>query len=267
MNNKIFTAAEAVADIQDGAHIGANFWGISGSPGLLLRALVDRGVQDLTIYINNFLPIPNFLREAGFPDPTIILPQVKKVVAAFVGTRAFFNIGGDFLGERVKNGQLEIEMTTHGVLVDRLHAGAMGQGGFFSPIGINTSIEKGKEKRTIDGQEYVFEKPIRLDVGLIKAYKADTMGNLVYRGTGRGANPVIAMASKLTIAEVFEIVEPGQLDPEAIVTPGVYVDRIVRVPDEDVTSLKRRSEFAERLRALTAYRMSQTKNPQAGGQP
>jgi 3-oxoacid CoA-transferase A subunit len=265
VDGKLCTAAEAVADIRDGAHIAAHFWGISGTPGYLFRALVDRGVKDLTVYINNFLPVPAPLREFGFSDPTILLPQMKKVVTAFLGTRVFFNMGGDFLVDRVKNRELEIEMTTHGVLVDRLHAGAMGLGGFYSPIGINTIIDGGKEKRTINGREYVFEEPICPDVGLIKAYKADTLGNLVYRGTGRGANPVIAMASKLTIAEVFEIVEPGELNPEAIVTPGVYVDRIVRIPDEDVTSLKRRDEFADRIRQLAAFRAAAA-NVQAGGQ-
>jgi acyl CoA:acetate/3-ketoacid CoA transferase len=119
---------------------------------------------------------------------------------------------------------------------------------------VGTVIEKGKEKRKFDGREYLFETPIIPDIGLVKAHTADTLGNLVYRGTGRGANPAIAMASRLTIAEVFEVVEPGALDPETIVTPGVYVDRIVRIPDEDVTSLKRRSEFAERLRQLAAFR-------------
>jgi 3-oxoadipate CoA-transferase alpha subunit len=142
----------------------------------------------------------------------------------------------------------------------------MGHGGFYSPIGINSIVAKGKEKRVINGREYVLEEPIRPDVGLIKAYKADKLGNLVYRGTGRGANPVIAMASKTTIAEVFQIVEVGELDPETIITPGIYVDRIVRIPDDDVTSEKRRGEFAERIRQLAAFRAAATSAPLGGQQ-
>jgi 3-oxoadipate CoA-transferase alpha subunit len=266
MNGKLCSAAEAVADIQDGASIAAHFWGISGTPGYLIRAIVDRGVKDLTLYINNFLPIPAMLREFGFPDPTILLPQLKKLLTAFLGTRVFYGMGGDFLGDRVKSGQLEVEMTTHGVLVDRLHAAAMGHGGFYSPIGINSIVAKGKEKRVINGREYVLEEPIRPDIGLIKAYRADKLGNLVYRGTGRGANPVIAMASKTTIAEVFQVVEVGELDPETIITPGIYVDRIVRIPDDDVTSEKRRDEFAERIRQLAAFRAAATNTPPGGQQ-
>ena len=147
MNGKICTAAEAVAGITDGASIATHFWGISGTPGTLFRALTQRDVKGLTLYINNFLAVPQMLRERGFPDPTVLLPQLKKVVTTFLGSRVFSGRGGDFLGERIKNGQLEIEMTTHGVLVDRFHAAAMGHGGFYSPIGVNTIIAKGKEIR------------------------------------------------------------------------------------------------------------------------
>lgn len=123
----------------------------------------------------------------------------------------------------------------------------MGLGGFYSPIGLNTVVERGKEKRVINGKEYLFEKPIRPDIGLIKAHTADKLGNLIYRGTSKGSNPIMAMASKLTIAEVFEVVEPGELDPEMVGTPGIYVDRIVRIPDEDVASGQRRQEITETL--------------------
>jgi len=250
VNDKICSAAEAMADVHDGDEVAAHVWGASGTPGYLFRALADRGVKDLTLYCNNFLPSPPGLKELGLPDSsaTILLPQLKKVVTAFAGTRAIRGLGQeDFLGDRVKSGQLELESTTHGVFLERLHAGAMGLGGFYSPIGLDTIVEKGKEKKVIDGKEYILERPIRPDVGLVKADKADKLGNLVYRGTARGANPIIAMASKLTIVEVFEIVEVGELDPEMVVTPGIYVDRIVRIPDEDLASTKQKQEILEKV--------------------
>ena len=266
MSDKICTAAEAMASVHDGDHIAAHFWGICGTPGYLLRALVERGAKDLTVYFNNFLPVPAFLREAGFPDPTMLLPQIKKIVTAFLGTRVFGDLEDDFLGERVKSGELEVEVTTHGVLMERLHAGAMGLGGFYSPIGVNTIVERGKEKRLINGREYLLEEPIRPDVGLVKAYRADKLGNLVYRGTARGANPIIAMASKLTIVEVFDIVEVGELDPEAIVTPGIYVDRIVKIPEEDIASEKRRPEVVDKIIEFALSRMAEPDTSQGGSQ-
>lgn len=248
MDGKVCTAAEAMADIHDGDHVAAHSWGVSGTPGYLFRALVERGVKNLTFYCNNFLPSPPGLKDLGLPDSsvTILLPQLKKIVAAFIGARAFRGIGEeDFLGERLRSGQLEIEISTHGVYMERFHAGAARLGGFYSPVGLNTIIEKGKEKRVIDGREYIFQKPIRPDVALIKAVKADKLGNLIYHGTSRGSNPIIAMAAKLTIVEVDEVVEVGELDPEIIVTPGIFVDRIVRVPDDDTGSAKRKKEILE----------------------
>jgi 3-oxoacid CoA-transferase A subunit len=250
VDGKICTAAEAMAEVHDGDHVAAHVWGGPGTPVLLFRALAERGVKDLTLYCNNFLPSPPGFKELGLPDTsaTILLPQVKKLVTAFVGTRAIRGLGQeDFLEEWTRSGQLEVESTTHGIFIERLHAGAMGLGGFYSPIGINTVIEKGKEKRIIDGKEYILEKPIRPDVGLVKAYKADKLGNLVYHGTARGANPIIAMASKLTIVEVSEIVEIGELDPEVVVTPGIYVDRIVKIPRDNAASPQRRQEIMEKI--------------------
>ena len=252
MKDKICSAAEAMADVHDGDLVAAHVWGACGTPGYLFRALVARGAKGLTLYCNNFLPGPPGLGE-GYPDPTILLPQLKKIVTPFLGTRAFrgMGLGQQFLGDRVTSGQLEVEATTHGVFMERLHAGAMGLGGFYSPVGLNTVVEKGKEKRVIDGKEYILEKPVRPDVGLIKANKSDKLGNLVYRGSARGANPVIATASRLTIVEVYEIVEVGELDPEMVVTPAIYVDRIVKIPEEDASSAKQREEvftnFAKEL--------------------
>jgi len=264
VKNKVCTAAEAMADVHDGDLLAAHFWGIAGTPGYLFRALVTRGVKDLTVCFNNFLPVPPMLSEAGFPDPTILLPQIKKIITAFLGTRVFGGMKDDFLDSRIKDGQLEIESTTHGVLIERLHAGAMESGGFYSPVGVNTIVEKGKEKRVIDGTEYILEKPIRPEIGLVKAARADRMGNLVYRGSARGANPVIAMASKLTIAEVFEIVEIGELDPEMVVTPGIYVDRIVKIPDEDITSGKRRPEMIQKIIEFAVSRLAASETAEGG---
>lgn len=249
MNDKICSVAEAMADVHDGDEVAAHVWGASGTPGYLFRALADRGVKGLTLYCNNFLPGAPGLKELGLPDSsvTILLSQLKKIVTPFLGTRAFRGLEEDFLGDRVKSGQLEVEASTHGVFLERLHAGATGLGGFYSPIGLDTVVEKGKEKRVIDGKEYILQKPICPDVGLIKADKADKLGNLVYRGSSRGSNPIIAMASKLTIVEVYEIVEIGELDPEMVVTPGIYVDRIVKIPDDDVASNKRKRETFETL--------------------
>jgi 3-oxoacid CoA-transferase A subunit len=240
VNDKICTVEEAMSGIKDGDSVAIHFWGLTGTPGYLLRYLKACGVKDLTLYCNNFLPGMAILEEMGLVNITSLLPQLKRVVSPFIGGRAFRRLGADetediFEG-RVKRGELELETSTHGVFIERFMAGAMGSGGFYSPIGINTIIEKDKERRIIDGKEYILEKPIRPDIGLIKAHKADKLGNLVYHGTSRGANPIIAMASKLTIVEVFDIVEEGELDPEMIVTPSIYVDRIVKIPEDDVAS-------------------------------
>jgi len=133
-------------------------------------------------------------------------------------------------------------------------------GGFYSPIGIGTHIEQGMEKRVINGKEYIFHEPIIPDVGLISADKADKLGNLVYHGTARAANPIIAMASRYTVAEVFEIVEPGELDPDIIVTPAAFVDRIVLIPDDDIASRNRR---IERLLANIEYRQRRAAEAEA----
>ena len=135
-------------------------------------------------------------------------------------------------------------------------AGAAGLGGVYSPVGLGTTIETGKEKRVIDGVEYLLEAPMSPDVGLIKADTADTMGNLVYRGSARGANPVIAMASKYTIVEVFDVVEPGELDPDSVVTPGIYVDRIVKIPLDDKVSRTGRMGAVQAVIAFTLTQMA-----------
>ena len=263
MSGKVCTVVEAMANVKDGDLVAAHNWG-AGTPGYLYRALVERGVTDLVLCLNNLLPLPADLHEHGLPDATTLLPQARKVISAFIGTRAFGGMSSDFLGTRVEDGTLEIESTTHGVLLERLHAGAAGLGGVYSPIGVGTIIEAGKEKRVIDGVEYLLEAPMSPDVGLIKADTADTMGNLVYHGSARGSNPVIAMASKYTIVEVFDVVEPGELDPDAVVTPGIYVDRIVKIPSDDLASRTGRMGAVQAVITYTLTQMAAAEVAEAG---
>jgi 3-oxoadipate CoA-transferase alpha subunit len=237
--NKVCTAAEALEGVRDGAVVAANFWG-PGTPCYLWRALFKQGARDLTVCINNYNPTPDVVRETGGPDPTLLLPQTRKIISAYCATRYSDVVDIDMLNERVGEGTIEFENTTHGNLIARLQAGAMRLGGIYSPIGIGTTIESGKEKRVINGVEYIFEEPIVPDLGLVSAARADTLGNLVYHGTARSANPVIAMASRFTVAEVFEIVEPGELDPDTIVTPAAFVDRIVLIPGDNANSREQR---------------------------
>ena len=250
MNDKICTAEEAISEVRDGDSIAINSWGLTGTPAYLLRALRDCGARDLTLYCNNFIPGISALEDRGLANLTGLLPQLKKVVAPFIGGRAFRNILAeeeDIFEGRVQRGELEIETSTHGVYMERFLAGAMGSGGIYSPVGINTVIEDGKEKRNIDGIDYILQKPIRPDIGLVKAHRSDTMGNLIYRGTSRGSNPIVAMASKITIAEVFDIVETGELDPEMVVTPGIYIDRIVKIPEDDTASESKINEVLKMI--------------------
>lgn len=241
MKDKVSTAAEALAEVQDGALVAFNFWG-PGTPLHLMRALHERGVKDLTVCTNNYLLRADVLREQGAIDPAILLSQTKKIIVAFSAVQQEDASASAEIAERVQEGTLEIENVSHGIFIERLQAGAMRLGGVYSPTGIGTVIEEGKEKRVIGGVEYIFQEPIVPDLGLVSAAKADKLGNLVYHGTARAANPIIAMASKYTVAEVFEIVEPGELDPDTIVTPGAFVDRIVLIPEDDATSRKRRIE-------------------------
>ena len=133
------------------------------------------------------------------------------------------------LEKAVKNGDIQLEIVPQGTLAERIRAGGAGLGGFYSPVGVDTVYQEGKEKRNIRGRDYIFETPLKADIGFVRAYKADLLGNLIYRGSSRSYNPLIAMAARTTIAEVDEIVKPGELDPESIVTPGIFVDRIVRI--------------------------------------
>jgi acetate CoA/acetoacetate CoA-transferase alpha subunit len=263
MRDKLCTAAEALAEVQDGALVAFNFWG-PGTPLHLMHALRERGVKDLTVCTNNYTLRADVLREQGAIDAAILLPQTKKIIVAFSGVQVEDASASGEIARRVQEGTLEIENVSHGILIERLHAGAMHLGGIYSPIGIGTTVEDGKEKRSINGVEYVFQEPIVPDLGLVCAAKADKLGNLVYHGTERAANPIIAMASKYTIAEVFEVVEPGELDPDCIATPGVFVDRIVPIPSDDVYSKEKRIEQTLRSIKYRLEKMAEAEAAQGG---
>lgn len=237
----------AVADVHDGASIMAFGWGVAGTPQNLIQALRRKGSKDL-VYIGPMIVPAHVgmavMDESEVTTPYVLIPQLRKVITAWAGTRALGIVSP--LEKLVSEGRIELEMTSHGALMQRIRAGGTGIGCFYTRVGIGTIIETGKEKRVIDGEECILEKPLKADFGFVRAYKADRSGNLVYRGSGRGANPLIAMASEVTIAEIDEIVELGELDPETIVTPGIFIDRIVKVEPGQLGSYKQRTQLIHR---------------------
>lgn len=233
--NKIFNNAdEAVADIFDGATIMVGGFGsFGGLPINLLVALAKQGAKNLTVITNMGgvgFELSKRIKPEGYQDLGIIFEndQVRK----FIGSvPALGGMPPTSPIERLYNeGKVEIEMVPQGTLAERIRCGAGGLGGFYTPVGIGTVVEEGKEKKVIGTKEYLLELPLTADFALIKAHQADTLGNLVYRRTARCFNPVMATAAKVTIVEVDQLVPLGQLDPEVIVTPHIYVDRIVEVP-------------------------------------
>jgi 3-oxoacid CoA-transferase subunit A len=209
------TAAEAVADIPSNATLCIGGFGLCGIPENLIKALVEKGVSGLTCVSNN----------AGVDDFGIGLlfakKQVKKMISSYVGENATFE-------KLLLSGELEVELVPQGTLAERVRAGGAGIPAFFTPTGVGTLVAKGKEVRSFDGRDYVMERGIKGDFALVKAWKADRMGNLVYRKTARNFNPMMATAGRICIAEVEEIVDTGELDPEHIHTPAVYVKRLVQ---------------------------------------
>lgn len=210
------SAAAALADVlRDGMVLAVGGFGLSGIPADLIEAVRDSGVKDLTVVSNNMgvdgkgLGI---LLEAG---------QVRKVIASYVGENKLF-------AEQLLAGRLEIEFNPQGTLAERLRAGGAGIPAFYTKTGVGTLIAEGKPHAEFDGITYVQERAIIADVSLVRAHLADTTGNLVYRYTARNFNPVVATAGKVTIAEAERIVEPGDIDPNLVVTPGVYVQRLVQ---------------------------------------
>jgi 3-oxoacid CoA-transferase subunit A len=214
MNKVVKSAAEAVALIPDGATIMMAGFGLCGIPENLIKALHARGTKGLTVISNN---AGVDLMGAGV---LLKARQISKMVATYVGENKEFE-------RQFLSGEIEVELVPQGTFSERIRAGGAGIGGFFTPTGYGTLVAEGKETRTIDGRGYVFEQPLHADYAFVKAWKGDSAGNLVYRRTARNFNPVMATAARVTIAEVEELVAPGDLDPDHIITPGIYVKHIL----------------------------------------
>jgi 3-oxoacid CoA-transferase subunit A len=206
---------QAIADIEDGASVMVGGFGLCGIPENLIRALRDRGTRNLILISNNASTdnagVGLLLRNS----------QVKRMIATDVGEDPFFE-------RLVLNGQVQIELSPQGTFAERIRTGGAGLGGFYTPTGYGTIAAENKETRTWNGRHYVLELPLRAQFALVKAWRGDRAGNLVYRATARNLNPLMATAADVTIAEVEELAEPGQLDPDSIHTPGIYVQRILQ---------------------------------------
>lgn len=213
INKTITNADEAIHDIRDGMTLMLGGFGLCGIPENCIAALVKKGVSGLTCISNN----------AGVDDFGIGLMleqrQVKKMIASYVGENAEFE-------RQLLTGELEVELIPQGTLATRCLAAGYGMPAIFTPAGVGTEVAEGKEMRSFCGKAYLLEMAFEADFALVKAWKGDTAGNLIYRHTARNFNPLMAMAGKVTIAEVEELVQPGELDPDQIHTPGIYVHRI-----------------------------------------
>ena len=214
MNKVVSSADEAVRDVKDGAMVMVGGFGLCGIPADLIDALVRKGVKNLTTVSNN----------AGVDDfglgKLLQTGQISKHIGSYVGENKVFE-------QMVLSGKVVLELNPQGTLAERIRAGGAGIPAFFTPTGAGTVVSEGKEMREFDGRPYVMERALKADFALIKAWKADRWGNLVFRKTTRNFNPVMATAARVTIVEVEEIVEPGQIDPDQVHLPSIYVKRIV----------------------------------------
>ncbi|MFT4122265.1 MAG: 3-oxoacid CoA-transferase subunit A [Microbacteriaceae bacterium] len=221
MISKISPSLEAaVADIPDGATVMIGGFGRAGQPVELIDALIEQGATGLTIVNNN---AGN--GEVGLAR-LIGLGRVRRMVCSFPR-----QVDSQIFDARYRAGEIELELVPQGNLAERIRAAGAGIGGFYTPTGYGTELAEGKEVREIEGRHYVLEYPIRADVALIRALAGDRFGNLVYRKTSRNFGPIMAAAARTTIAQVDRVVELGELDPEAVVTPGIYVQRVVQVAE------------------------------------
>ena len=227
INRVVNSFKEAVADIRDGSIVFiGNFAGPGGTPYFLIKALAEQGAKNLTIVANTAGGTGLTL---DYDDHRLLFQnhQVKKVIASFP-----FSTSAKRPSEAEKQilaGEVELEMVPQGTLAERIRAGGAGIAAFYTPTGPGTVIEEGKERRYFSGRPYLLEHGLRADYALVRAWKADTLGNLIFRGTQRQFNPVMAMGADVTIAEVDEIVRPGDINPNHVVVPGIYVQRIVRI--------------------------------------
>ena len=214
------TAAEAVACVDDGDTVLIGGFGTAGQPVELIEALIERGVGNLTVINNN----------AGNGDTglaaLIAAGKVAKMICSFPRQRDSHHFDAAY-----RAGTLELELVPQGTLAERIRAGGAGIGGFFTPTGYGTQLAEGKETRVIDGRGYVLEAPLTADVALVKALRADRVGNLVYRKTARNFGPIMCAAADRSVVQVSEVVDAGGIDPEIVVTPGIYVDTVVEIPN------------------------------------
>jgi 3-oxoacid CoA-transferase subunit A len=215
MNKLQASADEAIADIPEGATVMVGGFGLCGNPENLIAALRRKGVKGLTVISNN----------CGTTDLGlgVLLKsrQIRRMVASYVGENKEFE-------RQYLSGELEVELNPQGTLAERIRAGAAGIGGFYTATGVGTVVAEGKESRVLDGREYVLERPLRADFALVKAWKADVWGNLLFRRTARNFNPVMCGAAAVTIVEAEEILPLGGIAPDAVHVPSIYVDRLVR---------------------------------------
>jgi len=215
MNKVVANADEAIRDMQDGAVIMSGGFGLAGNPENLISAIHRKGVKNLTVISNN----------CGTTDKGlgILLQsrQIRKMVASYVGENKEFE--RQFLA-----GELEVELNPQGTLAERIRAGGAGLGGFFTPTGAGTQIAEGKESRVLEGREMIFEKPLKADYSIVRAWKGDKWGNLVFRKTARNFSPMMCTAARITIAEVENLVEVGEIEPDQVHVPSVYVKRIFK---------------------------------------
>jgi len=216
---KVFPDAASALDglVRDGMVVMAGGFGLCGIPENLIDAMVATGAKNLTVISNNC-----GIDGVGL-GKLLDARQIRKMVSSYVGENKLF-------AQLYLSGELEIEFNPQGTLAERIRAGGAGIPAFFTKTGVGTSVAEGKEVREFDGQKYVMERGLTADLAIVKAWKGDTEGNLVYRMTARNFNPMMATAAKVTVAEVEELVEPGQLDPDGIHTPGIYVQRIIKGP-------------------------------------
>lgn len=215
INKVVRNSDDAISDIPDNAVVMMGGFGLCGIPENCIQAILRKGVKGLTFISNN----------AGVDDFGIGLllktRQVRKMISSYVGENAEFE-------RQLLSGELEVELIPQGTLAERIRAGGAGIPAFYTPAGYGTEVAEGKEVREFDGKKYLMEHWLRADFSIVKAWKGDTTGNLVYRGTARNFNPMMAAAGKITIAEVEELVPLGELDPNQIHTPGIYVQRIFK---------------------------------------
>jgi 3-oxoacid CoA-transferase subunit A len=218
--NKLFSSPNAALEgvVHDGMLLAIGGFGLCGIPEGLIEALRDTGVRNLTIASNN----------AGIDGAGLGLllatHQIKKMISSYVGENAEFE-------RQFLSGEIEVEFCPQGTLAERMRAGGAGIPGFYTRAGVGTLVAEGKEKKDFDGRTYLLERGIQADLALVKAWKGDLQGNLIYRRTARNFNPNVATCGRITVAEVEELVQPGELDPDEIHTPGIFVHRLVHIPD------------------------------------